>query len=270
MIAKTEEELKNLRAAGKILAGVLHDLALRAKDGVSTAELDLFAEHVIRARGAVPAFLGYKPEGAATPYPAALCVSINDEVVHGIPSAARLLRKGDVVALDLGLSYNGYFVDAARTLRVGYEDKGEIIGEKSLMASDPDAKGRALIAATKEALAAAIAVTRPGGHIGDIGAAVGRVAKKYKFSVVEDLGGHAVGRAVHEKPFIANEGKEGEGEEIVEGLVLAIEPMFAEGKGAIVLGADQWTYKMKDHSRAAHVEDTVLVTKIGAEVLTVL
>lgn len=269
MIASTPEEIKQIRAAGKILAGVLKDVAALVKEGVSTAELDLAAEHAIRARGAVPSFLNYQPEGAAYPYPAALCVSINDEVVHGIPSEKRILRNGDVLSIDAGLSYQGYFVDAARTLIVGDSTDTLKGGEMSLAVRGlGDLGAHKLINATREALGAAIAAIRPGKHMGDIGAAVVRVAKNRKFSVVEDLGGHAVGKAVHERPFIANEGREGEGEEIELGMVLAIEPMLAEGKGAIVLAKDEWTYKMKDGKRAAHFEDTILVTQDGAEVLT--
>ena len=253
MIATTEEQIKALRAGGKILAGVLRDVAALCKDGVNTAELDLACEHAIRSRGAVPAFLNYQPDGAAYPYPAALCVAINDEVVHGIPNEKRILRNGDIISIDTGLRYQGYFVDAARTLVVG--DAG-------------DTKANQLVAATREALLAVISVVRPGKHIGDIGAAVMRIAANRKFAIVQDLGGHAVGEEVHEKPFIANEGREGEGEEIVVGMVLAIEPMLAEGKGAIILDEDEWTYRMKDGKRAAHFEDTVLVTESGTEVLT--
>ncbi len=255
MIATTPEQIKALRAAGKILAGVLQDVALLCKEGVTTAELDLAAEHAIHSRGAVPSFLNYQPEGAAYPYPASLCVSINDEVVHGIPNEKRILRKGDVVSIDGGLSYQGYYVDAARTLIVGG-------------ANSNDRKASELVAATKEATDAAISVIRPGKHIGNIGAAVMRVAGSRSFNIVEDLGGHAVGGAVHEKPFIANEGREGEGEEIVEGMVLAIEPMLCEGKPAIIVDEDEWTLRMEDGKRAAHFEDTVLVTKEGTEILT--
>lgn len=269
MIATTPEQLKGLRAAGKILAGVLQDVALLCKEGTTTAELDLAAEHAIRSRGAIPSFLNYQPEGAAYPYPASLCVSINDEVVHGIPNEKRILRNGDILSIDAGLSYQGFFVDAARTLIVGDNTKLALGGEKSLgQRGLGDLKAHQLVAATREALQAAIAVVRPGRHLGDIGAAVMRVAQNRNFAVVEDLGGHAVGAAVHEKPFIENVGKEGEGEEIVEGMVLAIEPMLAEGKGAIVLAEDEWTYCMEDGKRAAHFEDTVLVTKTGAEILT--
>mgnify|MGYP001563553152 CR=1 FL=1 len=252
MIATTPEELKALRAAGKILSGVLIDVAALCKEGANTAELDLAAEHAIVSRGAVPAFLNYQPEGAAYPYPATLCVSINDEVVHGIPNEKRILRDGDILSIDAGLNYQGYFVDAARTLCIG---KG-------------DEQAHKLITATKEALASAIGVARVGNHVGDIGAVVAGIAAKYRLGIVRDLGGHGVGKAVHEKPFIANDGKRGEGEEIIAGMVLAIEPMLAEGKGDIVLDEDEWTYRMEDGKRAAHFEETVLITETGAEILT--
>ncbi len=255
MIAKTDEQIKILRAGGKILAGVIQDVITAAKEGVTTAELDLLAEHAIRARGGIPSFLNYQPDGAPIPYPAALCVAINDEVVHGIPSENRILHNGDVVSFDLGLSYQGLFVDSARTVCIG---------------GTCDPKAQILIDAAKEAHRAAVAACVVGGHMGDIGAAVVRVARNHGLGVVEDLGGHGVGESVHEKPFIANDGKEGEGERIVEGMVLAIEPMLAEGKGSIVLDEDEWTYRMEDGKRAAHVEDTILVTKNGPEVLTIL
>lgn len=251
MIATKQEEIQNLRKAGKILASALRELEDMIRPGVSTAELDMAAEQHIVREGARPSFLRYQPEGASSPYPAALCVSINDAVVHGIPGG-QVLADGDVVTVDLGLSYNGYFVDAART---------SIVGEG-------DAAAHMLVEGTREALKEAIKAARVGGHIGDLGAATVAVAKKYKLGVVEDLGGHAVGGAVHEKPFIANDGRVGEGETIVEGMVLAIEPMLCEGKGAIVLDEDDWTYRMEDGGRAAHFEDTVLVTKDGPEILT--
>lgn len=254
MIAKNKVQIETLRTAGRILAGVLADTAKLVKPGVSTAALDLEADRIIKSKGSVPAFLGYQPEGAAFPYPATLCVSVNDEVVHGLPSEEKILKEGDIVSLDGGLSYKGYFVDAALTVPVGKVDE--------------DAKK--LLQANREALEAAISATRAGGHVGDIGAAVERVAGKYDLSVVSDLGGHAVGRTVHEKPYIPNEGNEGEGEELRAGLVVAIEPMLCEGKGAIVLDKDQWTYKMRDGKRAAHFEHTVLITKTGPEILTIL
>ncbi len=252
MIVTNDEQLKNLRVGGKILAGVLEDTIKMVKNGVTTAELDLFAEHAIRARGGVPSFLHYQPEGAGYPYPAALCISINDEVVHGIPRDDRKIKDGDIVSLDLGLSYNGFFVDAARTICLG----------------EPDSKAKLLLEGTEEAMKAALNAARAGNRVGDIGAAIVRIAKARGLGVVEELGGHAVGLAVHERPFIANDGKAGEGEEIVEGHVLAIEPMLAEGKGAVVVAEDEWTYLMADHKRASHVEDTVYITKDGIEILT--
>jgi len=253
MIAKTEKEIDTLRKGGKLLAEALRVTAALVHEGQTTAALDLAAEAYIRSHGGIPAFLGYQPSGASTPFPAVLCVSINDEVVHGIPSEDRILKKGDIVSLDLGLSYNGLFVDSALTVCVGEGDK----------------EAYKLINATEEAITAGIEAVHIGGHIGDIGAAVLAVARRTPFSVVKDLGGHAVGKAVHEHPYIPNEGKVGKGDLIVEGMVLAIEPMLSEGKGDITLCPDEWTYRMRDHSRAAHFEHTILVTKDGPEILTI-
>lgn len=252
MIAKSEQDFDGLRKAGQILSSVLRDLAFMVAPGVTTAQLDLRAEELIRTAGAVPAFLNYKPTGARYPYPAVLCVSVNDEVVHGIPKEEHVLEEGDIVSLDLGLSYNGYFVDHCKTVFVG---KG-------------DARGQKLLDGTREALSAAIAAAKVGGYVGDIGAAVEAVAKRYGLSVVEELGGHALGKSVHERPFIANYGNPGEGEKLTEGLVLALEPIFAEGKGTIDLMDDEWTYVTRDHSRAAHFEQTIILTKNGPEIVT--
>ncbi len=178
MITRNEEDLKQLRAAGKILAGVLDDLEKLTKDGVSAAELDLAAEHTIRARGATPAFLGYQPEGATHPFPATLCVSLNDEVVHGLPHAEKVLRKGDVVMYDLGLSYKGYFVDAARTHLVGYHTNFVQSGEQSLRVIEGGEAAQKLIMATHGSPGPAPSAIRPGTPTGDIGAAVRRVATK--------------------------------------------------------------------------------------------
>ena len=252
MIAKTEHDFEMLRKAGAILSAVLSELEPLLTPGTTTAQLDLAAEEGIRARGAVPAFLNYKPGGAAYAYPAVLCVSVNDAVVHGIPSEVEVLKKGDVVTIDLGLSYEGYFVDSARTLCVG----------------TASAKTANLLRGTKEALAAAVAAVKAGGRVGDIGAAVEKVAKQFKLSIVEELGGHAVGKSVHEKPFIPNVGTAGKGEVLVPGLVIAIEPILTNGRGDITLARDQWTYKTKDGSTAAHFEQTIIVTEDGCEVLT--
>lgn len=252
MIAKTEEEINGLRESGKILSGALKETAKLVKAGVSTADLDIAAEEYIRAHGGVPAFLNYKPHGGAYPFPAALCVSVNDEIVHGIPSKDRVLQDGDIITLDLGVNYSGYFTDSAISVAVGEASK----------------ETRRFFDACREALSAGVKAARANGHTGDIGAAIQAVARKYGYSVVEDLGGHAVGGGVHEKPFIENTGVVGEGEVMPEGLVIAIEPIFAEGKGAIVLEDDQWTYSTRDGSRACHFEQTMILTKDGAEVIT--
>ncbi len=253
MIAKTESDIKNLRLAGKYLAEALAATARAVKAGVTTAELDMVAEREIRARGGVPAFLNYKPRGAAYAYPAALCISVNDEVVHGIPSEEHTLEDGDIVSLDLGLSYNGLFSDSAITVIVGGE-------------CDDAAKN--LLEGTREALRQAIKVIKAGAHVGDVGAAVELVAKKYKLGIVEELGGHALGKTVHEKPFIPNMGHKGNGEKLVAGLVLAIEPIMTEGSPDVGVADDEWTYLTLDHSRAAHFEQSLLVTEDGCEILT--
>jgi len=243
-----------LRVAGGKLAEVLRIVATRAVPGTSALELDQLAEREIRARGALPLFLQYDPGDAPYPYPATLCVSVNDEVVHGIPTAERVLRDGDIVSLDIGLLYEGYSADMATTIIVG----------------EGDADAWRLVKGTKEALDAAIGAAKAGGHIGDIGAAVAEVAKKYDLTVVRDLGGHGTGKKeFHEEPYIANFGSRGQGEKIVAGHVLALEPIFALGSGAIKLAQDGWTYRTRDHSRAAHFEHTIIVGESGAEVVTV-
>jgi methionyl aminopeptidase len=252
MIAKTQEEIEQLRISGKILSDVLKETAKLVKVGVTTAELDLFAEKMIRERGGVPAFLNYKPSGGSYPFPAALCTSVNEEVVHGIPSETKILKEGDIITLDLGVAYNGFFTDSAITVCVG----------------NADASTQRFFDATREALAAGVKAASANGYTGDIGAAVEAIAKKYGYQVVEELGGHAVGKDVHEKPYIGNTGVAGEGEKMPEGLVIAIEPIFAEGAPKIVLEDDEWTYSTKDGSRACHFEQTIILTKDGVEILT--
>lgn len=253
MIIVNEQERESLRTSGRMLAEVLTEVAALVVPGVTTAALDIAAEKAIRARGCTPAFLGYQPEGANYPFPAVLCVSVNEEIVHGIPRESVTLVDGDIVTLDLGLSYDGYFTDSALTVPVGEISKED----------------QELLDATDEALTAAIAAVHAGVRTGDIGAAVEEVAKRHKFSIVEDLGGHAVGRAVHEQPYIANFGKKGKGEVLPEGMVIALEPMLSRGSSRIVLDEqDEWTYRTGDGSRAAHFEHTIIVTRDGAEVLT--
>lgn len=252
MIVKTTEEISNLEKSGKLLAETLRMLKTKVAPGVTTAQLDLWAEESIREGGGVPAFLNYKQEGSAYPFPAVLCVSINEEVVHGIPSKERVIQEGDLVMLDLGLSYNGYFTDAA----------------VSVIAGNDTHNSQPLIDATEAALQAALKVIKPGCRMGDIGAAIEAVGKERGFSVVDDLGGHSLGLVPHEAPYVGNVGKVGTGVVLEEGLVLAIEPIFNAGKADIELTQDMWTYVTVDGSRSAETEHTIVVTKDGCKILT--
>jgi methionyl aminopeptidase len=253
MIAKTDEQKMKLREAGKRLGEVLDAVAALTVPGVSTQTLENEALRLITSAGDKPAFLDYTPEGANRPYPASLCVSVNDEVVHGIPNESpRTLKEGDIVALDLGLVHEGYIVDSALTVAVGK--------------TDPVAYS--LMNATHHSLEEAMAAARPGNRIGDISHATEKAFVGTGFSVVKVLGGHGVGAAVHEDPYIANAGHPGTGPEIVEGMVLAIEPIANEGKASVVLASDGYTYRTKDGSRSAHFEHTIIVGKDGAEVIT--
>jgi len=253
MTITNDTERIDLIEAGRRLALVLEALRAKVAPGVSAEALDDFAEAMIRDAGDTPAFLGYTPDGARRPYPATLCVSINEEVVHGIPNEGpKILKEGDIVSLDLGLTHNGIIVDAAITVAVGE------ISEES----------KKLMRVTEEALGAGIAAARPGNHVGDIGHAIQEVIERAGFTVVRDLGGHGVGERVHEEPFIANFGHPGTGPELREGMVLALEPIASAGKGAVILASDGYTYRTKDGSRAAHYEHTILIEKDGARIIT--
>jgi len=251
MTISNDTQRADLIEGGKRLAAVL--VALRAKvyPGVTAEELDDLAEKMIRDGGDEPCFLGYTPEGANRPYPATLCVSINDEVVHGIPNESRkVLKEGDIVGLDLGLIHNGIVVDAAITVPVGVVDE----------------QTKQLLRATEEALAAGIAKAVPGNHMGEISNAIQKEIEDAGFKVVRELGGHGVGDAVHEEPFIPNFGKPGDGPILKEGEVLALEPISSAGKAAVTLDADGYTFRTKDGSRSAHFEHTILIEKGGARV----
>jgi methionyl aminopeptidase len=255
MIIKTKEQRDTLIEAGKRLAQVLDACAKKVAPGVTAEELDDLAEQMIRDGGDTPAFLGYTPEGAPRAYPASLCVSLNDEVVHGIPNEHRkVLKKGDLVSLDLGLVHKGIIVDAAVSLAVG-------------KATKQDAQ---LMRATDAALAAGIAAAKVGGRVGDISAAIEAAYKGTGFTIVKVLGGHGVGDHVHEEPFVPNFGKPGTGEELVEGMVLALEPIATAGKGSVTIATDGYTYRTRDGSRASHSEHTILIEKSGTTVVTAL
>ncbi|MDO8742682.1 MAG: type I methionyl aminopeptidase [bacterium] len=253
MTIKNDNERANLLEAGKRLAAVLAALKKKVAPGVSTEDLDDFAEQMIRDGGDEPCFLGYTPEGAQRPYPATLCVSINDEVVHGIPNESpKILKEGDIVGLDLGLKHNGVIVDAAITVPVGEVDEAT----------------KNLLKVTERSLAAGIAKAIPGNHIGDIANAIQKEIESAGFKVVKELGGHGVGDLVHEEPFIPNFGRPGEGEVLEEGMVLALEPISTAGKASVVLAPDGYTYRTKDGSRSAHFEHTILIEKNGARIIT--
>lgn len=254
-LLKQPHEIERLRTGGVRLAHVVAQVALRAVPGASTAALDQYAEELIRAGGDTPAFLGYTPRGAKRPYPATMCISVNNEVVHGIPNEEpRILAPGDVVSLDCGLVHGGLIVDHAITVVAGEGD--EVAAQ--------------LVAASREALVAAIREVRAGAHLGDIGAAVEEVAARYNFGIAYELGGHGVGHAVHEEPYIANTGERGVGVMLEAGMVLALEPILTEGMdGRVKLSKDGYTYVTRDGTRAAHFEHTIVVTEDGADILTI-
>jgi methionyl aminopeptidase len=223
--------------------------------GVSTKDLDIYAEKLIRENGDEPAFLNYRPKGAKTSFPASLCVSVNDEVVHGIPNAKRILKEGDIVSLDLGLKHRGLFTDIAITVPVGKISAG---AEK-------------LIEVTEQALQVGIGIARAGNTVGDIGYAIENFVRskgEKKYGIVEVLSGHGVGRAIHEDPYIPNFGKAHKGEKLVAGMVVALEPMVNEGTKNITIDSDEWTFRTADGQNSAHFEHTILITDGEAEVLT--
>lgn len=249
----TPEEIAVIREGGKHLAHVVRKVAKACVPGVSTDELNTLAARLIREGGDTPSFEGYTPRGAKRPFPAAICISINEEVVHGIANEdPRTVREGDIVGLDCGVTHGGLITDHAVTVVAG---KG-----------DGDAKR--LVAATEEALMAGINAARAGAHVGDIGAAVQAVGEREGYGIVYELGGHGVGHRVHEEPYISNLGTLGEGPELIPGMIIAIEPMFTEGTDKVRLMPDGYTYVTVDGSRSAHFEHTILITDSGPEILT--
>jgi methionyl aminopeptidase len=235
-----------MRAAGRLVGEVLTALTPRVAPGVTTAELDEIAEKMITDAGAIPAFKGYHG------YPATICASINEEVIHGIPSGQRVLREGDILSIDVGASLEGYFGDSAITLPVG-------------QVSEEAAR---LLTVTEEALYKAIDVARPGGRVSDIGHAVQKHVEAYGFSVVREFVGHGIGQRMHEEPQVPNYGEPGRGPRLAEGMVLAIEPMVNAGKPAVKVLSDGWTAVTRDKSLSAHFEHTVAITASGAWILT--
>lgn len=249
---KKEHEIETLRECGKRNALILRTVAKLVAPGVSTEELDALAFKLATDYGDQPSFLGYTPHGVTVPYPKSLCVSINDEIVHGIPSPERIIKDGDIVTLDMGLSHKGLLTDHAITITAGKVTPEE----------------KRLIKATKEALDAGIKAAEGGKTVGDIGFAIEQVAHKYGFAIAEELAGHGVGYKVHEDPYVPNEGGPGEGDKLVPGMVLALEPMLTLGTSKVVFDNDQYTVRTKDGSKSAHFEHTILITEGKPEVLT--
>jgi methionyl aminopeptidase len=254
IIIKTKEEIEKIKVAGKHLAFVLNKVAKKIEPGISTKELDEYAEKLIRELGDEPAFLNYRPAGASTPFPATLCTSVNDEIVHGIPKSEVILKEGDIISIDCGVKHKGYFADMAMTIPVGEISKED----------------KKLLQITKEALMIGIKTARVGKRVGDIGYQIEQFIKKQKekYGIVETLAGHGVGKYIHEDPFIPNFGKKGTGERLKEGMVVAIEPMINLGTKHVFIDKDDWTFKTSDGKRSAHFEHTILITENGGEILT--
>ncbi|MEQ1561291.1 MAG: type I methionyl aminopeptidase [Nitrospira sp.] len=250
---KTPEEIDIMKEGGKRHAFILSELEKIVVPGVSTNDLENLALKLIKEGGDTPAFLNYTPRGAKRAYPAALCVSINNEIVHGIPNEKpTVLQEGDIVSLDLGLVHQGLITDSAMTVPVGN------ISERD----------RKLLEHCKEALYIGIKEAKAGGHVGDIGEAIGSFARGLGYGLCEGLAGHGVGYKVHEDPFVPNEGRRGSGELLKPGMVIAIEPMLTLGTDKIVLSSDGYTYKTADGTNSAHFEHTVAITEDGPVILT--
>ena len=252
---KTKEDIEILKEGGRRLAHILAELAKAVKPGVSTLELDNLARKLVAEAGDKSAFLNYQPRGAKRPYPAALCVSINDAIVHGVPNEnPQILKEGDIVSLDMGLIHKGLFTDSAITVGVGKVDES----------------AERLKADTKQALMEGIKAVKEGNYVRDISYAIERYVRPKRYGIVEELCGHGVGYKVHEDPFVPNYCLDDKGEKLRAGMVIAIEPMLNEGSKHIILDDDGYTYRTQDGKRSAHFEHTVVVTKNGAEILTIL
>jgi methionyl aminopeptidase len=246
IVCRSAAELERMREAGRLVGEVLTELTAAVVPGVSTAELDEIAERRIRQAGATPAFKGYHG------YPATICASINDEVIHGIPSGRRVLAEGDIISIDVGAALDGYYGDSAVTLPVGHVSE----------------QAATLLRVTEESLYKAIEQARPGKRVSDIGHAVQRHVEAFGFSVVREFVGHGIGVRMHEEPQVPNYGEPGHGPRLAEGMVLAIEPMVNAGKPAVKVLADGWTAVTRDTSLSAHFEHTVAVTSGEPWILT--
>ncbi len=243
---KTKEEINNMRIAGKMCAEVLLTMKSQVKPGISTAHLADIAKNQLESKGGSPAFLGYHE------FPDVICISINDEVVHGIPKSTKIIKPGDIVSFDFGVIYNGMVVDNAITVLVESNDKQK----------------KRLLQVTEESLKSGLSVLKDGCKTGDIGYAVQKVLDRENLGIVRDLVGHGVGHAIHEEPNIPNYGSPRTGFELKAGMTVAIEPMATLGKENVFIDQDKWTVKTADRSLSAHFEQTVLIKENGYEVLT--
>jgi methionyl aminopeptidase len=246
IIIKSEEEIKKMRESGNVTALVLEELAKAAQEGITTLELDRIAESTIKKHRAIPAFKGYRD------YPAATTISINEEVVHGIPSNKRKLKSGDVVSIDMGVFLKDYCSDAAVSLAIGNVEEGRLH----------------LMKITEEALYKGISKCVSGNHLGDLSFEIQSYVESHGYSVVRDLVGHGIGRAMHEEPQVPNYGSPGMGPILRAGMVLAIEPMVNMGTYKIYIKEDNWTVVTADSKCSAHFEHTVAITRNGPRILT--
>jgi methionyl aminopeptidase len=246
VVLKSSQEIEKMRRAGKVVREVLELVRGKVKPGVTTFDLEKAAETRLKELGVKAAFKGYHG------YPCVLCTSVNNEVVHGIPSPKRVLKQGDIVSVDFGVVVDGYYGDSAITVPVG----------------EIDEKAARLLQVTEASLHAGIAAIQPGATLGDVGAAVQSVVEREGFSVVRDFVGHGIGSQMHEDPQVPNYGQKGQGMKLKPGMVIAIEPMVNAGKPEVMVLDDGWTAVAKDGSMSAHFEHTVAVTADGARILT--
>lgn len=249
---KSPQEIEIMRVANRVVTQILAELRERITPGISTGDIDRVAAELIRKKGARSAFKGYQMRNGAPPFPATICVSLNDEVVHGIPSFQRIIRTGDVVSLDFGVIYRDFYGDAALTFAVGPVDE----------------KVQHLLETTASALEEGIAQARVGNRLGDISAAIQERVERAGFSVVREFVGHGVGRRLHEDPPVPNYGARDRGVRLREGMVLAIEPMVNAGGAEVALKSDGWTAVTRDGSLSAHCEHSVAITEKGPAVLS--
>lgn len=243
---KSKREISIMREAGLILAETRLELERHLKPGISTLELDKIAENFIKSKGATPSFKGY--EG----FPGSICASVNEEVIHGIPSKRRVLKSGDIISIDLGVYYRGYHADSAWTYPIG----------------DVDDKILELMEVTEESLYAGLEAAKPGNRVSDISYAIQSFIEPHGYGIVEEFTGHGIGKSLHEAPYVPNYGAPGEGALLAEGMTICIEPMINLGTKEIRLQSDEWTVITKDRKPSAHFEHMIVITKDGYEILT--